>query len=93
MSSLTVKSSDYSKFQNIGTLRVIPNSNHRLTIRFCRQYFTSLLNFDYFSICCYRESGFTTQRKAAAWIGGSIIASLDTFRQIKVNLSYFLLFM
>jgi actin len=33
----------------------------------------------------HRESGYTMQRKAAAWIGGSIVASMDTFKQIKVT--------
>lgn len=33
----------------------------------------------------FRESGYTSQRKIAAWIGGSIVSSLDTFRQIKIT--------
>ena len=33
----------------------------------------------------YREAGFTTQRRIAAWIGGSIVGSLDTFRQMKIT--------
>lgn len=33
----------------------------------------------------YREAGFTTQRRIAAWIGGSIVASLDNFRQMKIT--------
>mmetsp|Transcript_14429 Transcript_14429/g.15101 ORF Transcript_14429/g.15101 Transcript_14429/m.15101 type:complete len:391 (+) Transcript_14429:27-1199(+) len=32
-----------------------------------------------------REAGYTSQRKVAAWIGGSIVASLDTFRQMKIT--------
>jgi len=35
------------------------------------------------SIC--REAGYTSQRKHAAWIGGSIMASLDTFRELKIS--------
>jgi len=33
----------------------------------------------------YREPGYTTQRKTAPWIGGSIIASLSTYKQLKVT--------
>lgn len=33
----------------------------------------------------HREAGYTSQRKTAAWIGGSIISSLDTFKQIKIT--------
>lgn len=33
----------------------------------------------------HREAGYTSQRKIAAWIGGSIVASLDTFKQIKIT--------
>ena len=32
-----------------------------------------------------REPGYTTQRKCAAWIGGSIIASLGTYKQFKIT--------
>lgn len=31
------------------------------------------------------ERGYTSQRKHAAWIGGSMLASLETFDQIKVT--------
>jgi len=31
------------------------------------------------------ERGYTTQRKHAAWVGGSLFASLETFEQIKVT--------
>jgi actin-related protein len=33
----------------------------------------------------YRESGYTQQRKHAAWIGGSIFASFDSFKQLRVT--------
>lgn len=33
----------------------------------------------------HREAGFTSQRKIAPWIGGSIVASLDTFKQMKIT--------
>jgi actin-related protein len=33
----------------------------------------------------YREAGFTTQRRYAAWIGGSIIGSLDSYKQLKIT--------
>eukprot|EP01042_Synura_sphagnicola_P000665 gene665-737_t len=32
-----------------------------------------------------REPGYTTQRKIAAWIGGSIVASLSTYKQFKIT--------
>ena len=31
------------------------------------------------------ERGYNSQRKHAAWIGGSIFASLETFKQVRVN--------
>ena len=33
----------------------------------------------------YRESGYTNQRKHAAWIGGSIFSSLDTYKDLKIT--------
>ncbi len=33
----------------------------------------------------YKESGYTNQRKHAAWQGGSIFASFDTFKQLRVT--------
>lgn len=41
----------------------------------------SIFLFPYF----YSEAGYTSQRKFAAWIGGSIVASLETFRQMKIT--------
>ena len=36
--------------------------------------------------CSYSESGYTFQRRVAAWIGGSIIASIqDTYKEIKIT--------
>lgn len=32
-----------------------------------------------------REPGYNSQRKHAAWIGGSIMASLDTFSSIQIT--------
>jgi len=34
---------------------------------------------------CGNEPGYNSQRKLAAWIGGSILASLDTFSKIQVT--------
>eukprot|EP00607_Mallomonas_marina_P005020 CAMPEP_0182425952 /NCGR_PEP_ID=MMETSP1167-20130531/12437_1 /TAXON_ID=2988 /ORGANISM="Mallomonas Sp, Strain CCMP3275" /LENGTH=380 /DNA_ID=CAMNT_0024607055 /DNA_START=166 /DNA_END=1308 /DNA_ORIENTATION=+ len=33
----------------------------------------------------YREPGYTIQRKIAPWIGGSIISSLSTYKQLKIT--------
>jgi actin-related protein len=33
----------------------------------------------------HRESGYTQQRKHAAWVGGSIFASFDSFKQLRVT--------
>ena len=33
----------------------------------------------------FREPGFTHQRKVAAWIGGSIIGSMETYKDIKLT--------
>ena len=33
----------------------------------------------------FRESGYTQQRKYAAWTGGSIFASFDSFKQLRVT--------
>ena len=35
----------------------------------------------------YSESGYKVQRKYAAWIGGSIIASLPTYKHLRVKRS------
>lgn len=32
-----------------------------------------------------REAGYTNQSKYAAWIGGSIIGSMDTYKDIKIT--------
>ena len=32
-----------------------------------------------------REPGYTSQRKVAAWIGGSIFASLETYRDLRIS--------
>ena len=75
MSTLSVKAGS-----DIGPLRVVPNSNHRYVCYvMCHQHSLTRL-----PIC--RESGFTLQRKAAAWTGGSIVATMDTFKQIKVRI-------
>jgi actin-related protein len=33
----------------------------------------------------YHESGYTSQRRHAAWIGGSILASLTAFNHLKIT--------
>ena len=33
----------------------------------------------------YKESGYTNQRKHAAWQGGSIFATFDSFKQLRVT--------
>ena len=36
--------------------------------------------------CVYSESGYTFQRRTAAWIGGSILSSIhDTYKEIKIT--------
>ena len=65
----------------LGPLLVVPNSNHRSVSLFLM--LTGCIIFQMMNVYI-RESGFTLQRKAAAWIGGSIVASIDTFKQVKV---------
>jgi len=44
------------------------------------------LSLFHWKIIAYdREPGYTTQRKIAAWIGGSIVASLSTYKQFKIT--------
>jgi actin-related protein 4 len=32
-----------------------------------------------------REAGYTTQSKFAAWIGGSIFGSMETYRDVRIT--------
>jgi actin, other eukaryote len=58
-------------------IRVVPSSSFRSSFVFVFSPLSTLTH--------HREAGYTSQRKVAAWIGGSIVASLETFRQMKIT--------
>jgi len=60
---------------------------HEITQRFSKDANTMGAEVRVVPSSGYSEAGYTTQRRHAAWIGGSILASLDTFKHLRITRS------